>query len=90
MDKAASRLQQLREEGKTGSEIAKVLLKEGFAIEEAFSAFYEEGYVVSIQPFTSNISELHVSDGSMEAGLITMFMAAEPRTLPSVVWDREA
>jgi hypothetical protein len=85
-----SRVQQLREEGNTGSEIAKVLLKEGFTIEEAFSAFYEEGYVVSILPFTSDISELHVSDDSMEAGLVTMLMASEPRTLPSVIWDKNS
>ncbi len=88
MDKAVSRVQQLRNEGKTGSEIAKVLLVERFTIKEANEAFFQEGYVSSIQPFTSDIPELHVSDEPMGASFATSIMSLDPQALPSVVWHK--
>ena len=87
MDKALARIRQLREgQGMTGQEIAQVLLKEGVSIKDARDAFGKEKYVVSIEPFTRDISELHVSDRPMQAGLDTVIVAIEPRCLPSVVW----
>jgi hypothetical protein len=87
MDKALARIRQLRgERGMTGQEIAQVLLEEGFSIEDARGAFFQEGYVASTEPFTRDISMLHVSDRPMKAGLDTILMAIEPCCLPSVVW----
>lgn len=81
-----SRVRELRLENKTGVEIARVLHAEGHPIQEARDAFFDLGYVVSIQPFTTDIQELHVSDRPMEAGLAALILMQEPRALPSVVW----
>jgi hypothetical protein len=78
----------LRAEGKKGREIALALFHEGYEIDKVEDAFYLEEYVVSQQPFTSDIRELHVSDNPQQAGIGTALMLMEPRTLPSVIWDK--
>lgn len=72
----------------TGQEIAKVLLAQGYSIEESASAFKDLGYVAAIEPFTRDIKELHVSNRPIQAGLAAIIASSEPRTLPSVVWRK--
>ena len=84
-----ARIQQLLEEGKTGKQIAQVLLAEEVSISAAREAFYNLGYVVAIYPFTRDIQELYVSDTPMEAGIVAALLGLEPRTMPSVVWKKE-
>lgn len=87
--KATQRVRQLEREGKKGVEIAKILLDEGFSIEEADTAFSVLRYVVRIVPFMADVQELHVSDTPLD-GIAALFAATEPRALPSVVWQTEA
>ncbi len=83
--KATQRVRQLEKAGKTGVEIAQILLDEGYTIEEADNAFSVLRYVVRIEPFMVDVDELHVSDSPLD-GIAAIFASAAPKALPSVVW----
>lgn len=86
--KATQRVRQLEKEGKKGEEIARVLLQEGFAIDEADAAFSALRYVVKIAVFMEGVYELHVSNTPLD-GFAAIVAAFEPRALPSVVWQTD-
>lgn len=85
---AKDRVFQLRAQGKTGKEIAQVLLDEDYSIEDATFAFITHGYVTSTQNLADDIKELHVSDNPGEAGMAAYTLSALIRTHPSVVWKK--
>lgn len=85
---ARARVRELMEEGKTGVEIAKVLLQEDYAIGEAHEAFFDLGFVVMIEPFTTDRIELYVSDRPMSS-LAVIILSTSPLALPSVDWQKK-
>lgn len=79
---ALDRSRELRGPDRTGQEIATVLRDEGYELIDALKALLEDGHVA-----TTEGNELHVSDQPSGAGLATLIMSAEPRALPSVMWE---
>lgn len=86
---ARMRVGALLNDGAVGKDIAEALLAEGVTIEAAATALYDHGFVVRIMPYTTDVSQLHVSDMPMSAGLSAIIASSESRALPSVIWKRK-
>lgn len=89
IEDAEQRIDQLRQDGKTGVQIGEELKREGFSMETARKAFFQQSYVVAAEGFTEEKDLLHVSNQPMEPGVAAIVASAEPRGLPEVIWPKQ-